>query len=398
MNKILHPAALLSLSSLFLAACGGGHDYDAGINQFEAKAASGAVSAGRYHALAVAGLGSGSGGGAAVTITDELFFQWAQRALPTIFAGTPTSATLNVGGLNFNIRAYSNGNYLAVAGGRGYVLGPVTGNQLLDVGPIQAFETAVCSLVNCGGTTNPPPGGTGSLNECVEPASIALATGSRASLVYTYSGLIGGDQTVESVVDGASTFKGQSAVQVTTTTTGSNSFQGITTTTTTRSRSYAQAANNGLTRTLGAIIEATVSTALPSIPGLPPLPGTNTTTTSETVYNPPSENIEYTIAVGQSINKTESSTTTVTSGPGAGTAPITVSGTTTYTFEAKETITVPAGTFSTCRYRFSTPGDSTTSQSWLIVGKGIMAKSETRTSQGTQSIVLKSGTYNGSRL
>lgn len=66
--------------------------------------------------------------------------------------------------------------------------------------------------------------------------------------------------------------------------------------------------------------------------------------------------------------------------------------------KAKESVTVPAGTFNTCRYRVSDADGSSPSTMWLIVGKGIMAKSLTQTTQGAQTIQLKSGTYNGGAL
>lgn len=334
-------------------------------------------------------------------ISNDQLFQWAQLTYPSLFGSATPAVIANYPfqGLLFDVRDYGNGNYLGVSNGKAYGYGNFTNFQLVDYGAVQDFAAQVCSVVNCGGGTG--GGGSGALNECIDPAMSSLPTGARTTAVYVYSGLISGEQTVESVITGPSTFKGQSAVLVTSTTQGTNTATvgGVTSTTTARTlvKSYEQPGTNGLINTLGSVIEATTTVALPSFPGLPPLPGTETTTIVESVFNPPSQNVEFTLQLGQSVTKTEKVTTTTLAGPVI-TPPFTNTTSQTHTFEAKETITVPAGTYSTCRYRVADAagGDATTS--WLIVGKGIMAKSQSVTAQGTQTIELKSGTYNGGRL
>ncbi|MBK7261545.1 MAG: hypothetical protein IPI03_06455 [Rubrivivax sp.] len=394
--------ALSLLVAAVLSACGGGSDAPvASAQSFVASITPDAPHSDRLRALAANGSGGGSSGAAAAgSISNDQLFQWAQIEYPTLFTGTPETLQIAYEGKNFDVRGYSSGNYLGVANGRAYGLGPFTNNELQDFGVVQDYASFVCSKVYCGNTGGPTGGG-GGLNECIDPAVASLPTGFRSKLVYTYSGVIGGDQTIESLVDGPASFKGQNLIQTTATTSGSNTVSqsglNITTTITTKVKSYNQAGSNGLVKLFGALIEARTSTALPSFPGLPPLPPTETVTTSETVYNPPGENIEYTLQIGQSLTKTETSTTTMLSGPVI-TAPITTTSTTNHTFEAKESVTVPAGTFNTCRYRVSDADGSSPSTMWLIVGKGIMAKSLTQTTQGAQTIQLKSGTYNGGAL
>lgn len=336
---------------------------------------------------------------AATAISNDQLFQWAQLTYPDLFPGTPTPfANVVYEGKVFSGRAYANGNYLAVANGEAFGLGPFTANALVNFGAVQSYVDMVCAKVNCGSSGG---GGTGSLNECIDPAMSSLPTGARTRAIYVYDGLITGEQTVDSVITGPASFKGQNAVLVTSTTKGTNTTTvgGFTSTTTSTTvvRSFEQPSTNGLVKTLGAVTEVTTAVSLPSIPGLPPLPGTESVTSTETVYNPPIENIEFTLALGGSLTKTATSTTTTLSGSFIP-PPTTVTTNQTYLFEAKETVSVPAGTYSTCRYRVGTAGANDTGTLWLIVGKGIMAKSEAITPQGVQTIRLKSGTYNGAPL
>lgn len=230
-----------------------------------------------------------------------------------------------------------------------------------------------------GGTTS------GSLNDCIDATAAGLPTGFTTRNVYDYQGIITGEQTVETVVNGAAAFEGQNATLTTATTTGTNQTQGVTVSTTTVNKVYQQALGGGRIKTLGALIDATIGGAVVAGISTP-----STTVSSKVVYDPAEENTEFTLAVGQSVTKTTTVRTTT-----AGNT-ITSTGSTTHTFEARESITVPAGTYNTCRYRITSGGDATTT--WYIVGKGIMARSQATTSAGTQTIQLKSGTFNGAPL
>lgn len=406
MSKLRPNHTLIALAAAALvAACGGG-DAPRSTAQTFADALGSTTAPAPSDRLRALGSGGGTTAAAAGPITNAQLFQGAEAIFPALFPTSPAPVTIdNLAheGRVYQVKAYANGNYLGIASdGTLWGLGAYTGNVLTSFGTVQSYADLVCSRINCGGTGGTGgTGGSGSLNDCTLPASQVLVAGSRIDAVYVYNGMITGEQTVQSVVDGPGTFRGQSATQTTSTTTGSNTVsQGgfnITTTITTRTRSYSQAAANGLTRTLGALIEATTTTQLPSLPGLPPLPGTSTTVTSETYYTPPSENTEFTLSLGQSLTKNENITTTVTGGPGSG-SPLSSTGSTTYTFEARESVTVPAGTFNSCRYRIASPADNSTQLSWFIVGKGVMAKSQQTSTAGTQTIELKSGTLNGQRL
>lgn len=74
-----------------------------------------------------------------VPTADELY-NWAQMALPAVFPGT--QPTVAAAGFSFR-GPYSSGNFVGVEGTTVYVLGPVTGNQLLSVGSLTDFACSV---------------------------------------------------------------------------------------------------------------------------------------------------------------------------------------------------------------------------------------------------------------
>jgi hypothetical protein len=119
-----------------------------------------------------------------------------------------------------------------------------------------------------------------------------------------------------------------------------------------------------------------------------PLPGT--TSETKTVNSPGVDNREFTLALGQSVTQTTSTTSTILAGAGQGTV-TTAQVSTTHTFEARETIMVLNRSFETCRYRVTSADSPGATTIWFIVGKGIPARSVT----DGQTLSLKSGTYNG---
>ncbi|MFN9476491.1 hypothetical protein [Acidovorax sp.] len=91
-------------------------------------------------ALAALALGHASLHAAPRVPTANELFDWAQTALPAVFPGTQPSVTA----AGFSFRGpYSSGNYVGVEGSSVYVLGPVTGNQLLRVGALADFACSV---------------------------------------------------------------------------------------------------------------------------------------------------------------------------------------------------------------------------------------------------------------
>lgn len=381
MTLLNTPRAALSLVLIAaLAACGGGETRTETL-QATAAPLSGAPSlAERMRALTV---GGGSSAAAAVNISNAQFFEWATLQFAALFPANPVPLSLTAEGLTWDIRAYSNGNYLAIASnGRAYGLGPVTGNTLVDLGVMQAFAEQVCSSVNCGGGGG--GGGTGALNGCTLPASEALRTGN--SITVTYVNTLfspvssSGEHTVTGTINGPAAFEGQSAIKLTSRVTGFQSGETVDATIV----SYERAAANELTETLGSEIEANVA---------------GFALTLRSVFNPFYLNEEFTLQPGGSLTKTISSTQTYLNAPFP-IPPSSGSSTSTITYEARETISVLGRSYETCRYKDVGSGSNTTSYTWYIVGKGIPAREESRNASGTvlERTELKSGTLNGSPL
>ena len=332
-------------------------------------------------------------------------FDWAEYKYPELFAKGPQDVDVVVDGVGYVERAYGNGNALRLLKGSAdplvYGFGPFAGNVLTALGKWSDFAELVhadACQVYPGSCGEPPPVGT--LNECTDPQAAALPTGFTTTLVYDYSGTLTGEQTIVTTIDGPSTFEGLSAIKVTSTTTGTNAAEGIPfpVTTTTKVESFEQLGANGVTKTVGALIE--VETGAIQV-GPVVVPGSKTT--SKTVYDPLRENLEFHIALGQTGTITSTSVTTMLSSvpplPGGLPPPQSSTLTETFTFEAKESVSVLAGTYDTCRYR--THGDNANSYTtvWYVIGKGIPVKivsTDDGVVTGTQQ--LKSGSYNGTPL
>lgn len=237
-----------------------------------------------------------------------------------------------------------------------------------------------------GGGNAPPAGGSASAgNGCTMAASAALTTGTRytvSSTTTSYAAngsVIGSSQQQQDVVvDGPATFAGQTAVR----STGRSRTTGAGYTTDAVVRSYEQVGPDELARILGYESEFVQGGA---------------TTAMRTTYNPPLLNSEFALALGQSMVKTEHTTTERLSPAGPTTQG---SVTDTFTYEARETITVRGRSYDTCRYRGVRSGGTTVALTWHIRGKGFMALQEVREGSGpvVQRTELVSGTLNGAAL
>lgn len=402
MNYTSHRFAVAVAAAVVLSACGGGADEAAraGALELASRATPDAPRSDRLRALSATPRPSAP---PVTIITNAELFAFAQAQFPALFPGTPQQLTVPYDGKTYDVRAYSGGNYIGITNtGEVYGLGSYTGNQLVSFGTLASL-TCTVAPARCQ-TPPPPPPPTGQLNECIDPRSASLPTGFRMHLIYVYTS--GGpvanfELTSDTVVDGSATFEGQSAVQVTTTSmssiTTSIAGQGSTTVNTTATtKSYEQPSNNGLLKTLGHLND-TVSTTTISIPGSPfTPPPTTTTTRGKTVATPPYENVEFTLAVGQSVDKPITLVTTLLQ-PAA--PPTTTSTTTRHTFEARETIAVQGRSFDTCRYKISTIGGTDVTTSWFIVGKGVPARVQSTAGSVSSNMELKQGsTYDGQPL
>lgn len=296
-------------------------------------------------------------------ITPDQLWAWAELTWPDLFAGQPASFSgVSYQGKVFAGRGYPNGNYLALAdNGEAWGLGPFTGQALTNFGNAQTYAEQVCSRVDCGGTR--------SLNLCTQPASESLRSGMNvvANLVQTDANGTR-EFTQESQVEPATAFNGATVTPILVTTRPATGAA-------TRVRSYHQADDGGLVRTLGHDELGSGSTVL-----------------TRTSYAPATRNSEFSLQVGQAITRVVSGA----SGPlGGGTT--SRSSSTTYAFEARETITVQGRAYDTCRYTERLSGTGGSTQTWYIVGSGLPARSETRSAGGTvlSRTDLKQATVNG---
>ncbi len=121
----------------------------------------------------------------------DAFFAWAQGSFPAFFSGG-SGATLS--GSGYVYRVYSSGNAIAVttaplsglAAGAVFILGPLTGNALLSVGTLSAFNCTVAPS-NCAAPT--PVGGAGSGGTVAPTCLVDGATAQFPNAKVCYSGL-----------------------------------------------------------------------------------------------------------------------------------------------------------------------------------------------------------------
>ncbi len=390
-RSVINTLVVTAIAAI-VAACGGGETPEPLAHRFVAEMA--AANAGPLkRGLAAGGTQRALAAATAPTPDAKTLFDWAEYKYPELFQprGTQQNYSLQYLGVQYTVRSYPNGNNLGVTPtGDIYGLGPFTNDLLQGFGNAATYAAMVeadrCNVYP--GSCNPPA--SGPYNECVDAAAETLPTGFRWNLAYTTSGSSSGEYTVDSLVDGPTSFLGTNAIQVSNNIAGSSLVAGYLSTYDGKSKTYIEKRSDGLLQTLGSDDEYSsgdIVVGTITIPGL--------TTISRTVFNPPDIGIEFTLQLGQSVTKTTTSTTTTSSPPG--TAPATGSSTTTWTFEAKEAVTTSLGrTFDTCRYKTTTAGVVATF--WFILGKGVTAKSESGSGAEFSRTELKSGTYNGAPL
>lgn len=191
-------------------------------------------------------------------------------------------------------------------------------------------------------------------------------------------------------VGAITTFEGASAREVTAVTTGTNTVAGMSVAVDTQTKAYQTAVSSGEVTQYGAVVRATT-----------PVAGFNLTTDSRTVYSPPWVDRRFTLNQGQTLTQTYTGTTTVTSAsPFPGVPGTSTTTTTTITqhirFVGIESVTVPAGTFSACKFEDTDPAAPTSlTTTWLAVGHGSVVKTVGTSTAGTQTIVATSILING---
>lgn len=112
------------------------------------------------------------------TPTQEDFFSWAERSFSEVFPSGPSNQVFTP----YIFRSYSTGNYLGLTADRVFALGPITGNQLLDLGLISQFTCQITpNASSCSTTPTRPP--TSLVTDTGIPSDRCLQAASTAEFV-----------------------------------------------------------------------------------------------------------------------------------------------------------------------------------------------------------------------
>jgi hypothetical protein len=357
MNKHAWGAAAL----LILAGCGGGSDDSSSTASTPAAAAAQLRTAMSVQQARPAAAASAADAA-------EQLLDFAEAAFPAYFPVHQSTSTLDP----FRFRHYpQTGVYVGVVVKPGmgytmdgvYVMGGPFGEEPVYVGQISDLIP-----------TTPPidPSAAGD-NGCFNLPAMATI-GSRTVITLQHTGTRVGTTTMESTPQRRVSFEGHEAVAILERTTGSLTVGGV---------SYPQ--DNE--RTVFSQIRGTTELVLYGwelTATSTPLPGGTTTTITRGVATPPTIDRRAGLALGQSAvmeyhdRITTVTTTTITALPNIPPQVSTldmgiVDVSSTTTFAARETLTVPAGTFDTCRFEDRTSTGQVIT-SWVMAGHGLPLK------------------------
>lgn len=96
----------------------------------------------------------GSGVMAQTAPSADQLFNWIERIYPDLFPTGPATQSI----APYTVRAYNTGNYLGVANGNLYILGPITAHMLFNFGPTVQFACQVTpTATGCPGVPAPTP-------------------------------------------------------------------------------------------------------------------------------------------------------------------------------------------------------------------------------------------------
>lgn len=234
------------------------------------------------------------------------------------------------------------------------------------------FAAAAALSAGCGGDDDvaaaPPPGpAPGSAAECFP--TLSTVVGTTYQLNYAVSGAATGTIATTGAVS-PGTFNGlnnlTSQVQTIVTKYSAGAFEpGVTTV----NHTVHQAFEGTDVITYGTESAVAVAGAI--------------TSRSSAVYTPPVRDKRFTLGTGATLNYVFDVATTTTPPGSTTTHPVL----TFVTYAGQESITVPAGTFTTCKFHTTSNGYSLVE--WLIKGKGIEARSVSDVATGGRGEVVK---------
>lgn len=268
-----------------------------------------------------------------------------------------------------------------------YVMGGPFGAAPTKVGLLTDFITPVDTGGGGGG------GATGANNGCYDLA-IADTPGTRGVVEYRYTGKTSGTGTVDWTVGGLTAFEGSSGYETVLKTTDALTAPEPGTTVL-DIKSYSKRTGDAEVTNYGTVSSGAFSQG-----------GFSGTLTTKSVYTPPWASRIFGLALGGTLSETSTMSTSstftvpglpVSLPPTTGTS----TSTTVTTYAANETITVPAGTYSTCRFDMTYPGSpaGTSTTQWVLRGKGVPVRIVTKAAGAVDSVQeATSITLNGSRL
>jgi hypothetical protein len=357
----------LTLTALFaalIAGCGGGEDPAAGV----------APQAQRSEALAV------RAAAVSPTIAADQLMNFGEATYPTLFPGRQPTLTSGP----FRYRSYSTGILLGVVVGTDptyqlngvYVMGGPYGQSPLYVGKLTDFITP----------TEPGPGPVGPSNGCFDVNKLT-SSGNTQSVTYQLLGPVTGSLTVDISYNGFATFLGETYSESIVREKG-----------TTFENNLPTAVDNSEKRYVRRTAEAEITHFGTSSATMVTTNDYIATTTLTTQYSPAWVDRIYALPLGETLTsaRTTSTTRVITYSNGLPSTTNTYgsSASETVTFAARETITVPAGSFSTCRFdSVSTTGTPVATSRWYVAGKGVLIKevrtegTKVQTRQATQATV-----------
>ncbi|MBI5256735.1 MAG: hypothetical protein HY855_09560 [Burkholderiales bacterium] len=366
-----HATALAAAA--LLAACGGGSGSE--------PAQPAAAAAQRNRPLAV-GIGN-------PVAPDEAARQLLDFAEGAFKSQLPErQATMVTGPARY--RVYSNGTVLGVAVGSGpnylldgvYVMGGAFGSAPQFVGLLTSFITPV----------QPGSGATGPSNGCHD-LDLAGTTGTQTAVTYEYTGQITGNKTVLTQVVGPAMFEALPAVETLVKTSGVLIVDGLPASASAEIRNFHQKTAAGEITHLGSTVATTASTT-----------DYSAATTIKTVYAPAWQDRSAALAQGQTLSADwQSQITRVTTYSIPGFPPTTNTygdaGATTLRYIGRESLTLPGGTYSTCRFERINmlPGGGWTTE-WWLVGTGLLLKSVQASGHAVQTMRAISLSMNGNPL
>ncbi len=216
-------------------------------------------------------------------------------------------------------------------------------------------------------------GGAGVPTTCVPANVLPAGMVLRSDWALAVNGVVGTPQSATLTIVGASTFQGRAAFEAKLDTSGTF-FPAIT-----RVFSSYDTTSRLLTP-YGSTVRL----------GIDP----NNYTEVTIVGRQPARYPVYALAAGQSETVTataDGTMVTVVNGVAGAPATSTETTTTTYTFHGTETITVPAGTFLTCKVTEQVAGGSALTN-WLMVGYGVNVKTQTANTTQVLTAVSVNGT------